>query len=220
MSGRKAIRQFTRVLMVDPTSAEAYWRRGREFYLSKKYPRALADINKSLQVDSTFSYGQVISSRGEVHEWMGDDAAAMRDYSRAIRYAATQDPTIPQGVEQDYYFRGRVKLKGRDTASAVLDLDSALLHYPKHYNARTLRARLSCQQGKYQAALADYAYLFEHAFPGLDFYVDAESAADFYYRGTAKKQLGDSTWRRDLAIAEYFRYHSGKPVYHMTNTWY
>ncbi|GAA4041629.1 hypothetical protein GCM10022409_29550 [Hymenobacter glaciei] len=217
--GRKAIRLFSRAIAQDPTSAKAYWRRGDEYYRLKKYPLALADLNKSLQVDSTFSYGQVTSDRGQAHEMMGDYAAAIRDFTRAIGYAAT-DPDGPQGLEAYYYHRGRTKLKGRDTTSALIDLDSALRHYPKHYDARTLRARVYCRQGQYQAALAEYAYLFEKAYPGLDFRVEPESAADFYYRGRAKQQVGDSTWRRDLAIAKRFRYYPGKSIYHKGGTEY
>lgn len=218
--GRKAIRLFTRALAQDSTSAKAYWRRGDEYYRLKKYPLALADLNKSLQVDSAFSYGQVISDRGQTHEMMGKYAAAIRDFTRAIAYAAAEDPDLPQGLEQYYYHRGRTRLKDCDTTSALLDLDSALRHYPKHYEARTLRARVYCQQGKYQAALAEYAYLFEKAYPGLDLRLEAEAAADFYYRGRAKQQVGDSTWRRDAAIAKRFRYYPGKAIYQKGGTGY
>ncbi|RZK31122.1 MAG: tetratricopeptide repeat protein [Hymenobacter sp.] len=211
--GRKAIRLFTRAIRQDSTSAKAYWRRGDEYYRLKKYPLALADLNKSLQVDSAFSYGQVIADRGQTHEMMGNYAAAIRDFTRAIAYAAAKDPDLPQGLEQYYYHRGRTNLKDRDTTCALLDLASALRYYPKHYEARTLRARVYCRQGKYQAALAEYAYLFEKAYPGLDLRLEAESAADFYYRGRAKQQVGDSTWRRDSAIAKRFHYYPGKPIY-------
>ncbi|MGI4742577.1 MAG: hypothetical protein ACRYG7_46050 [Janthinobacterium lividum] len=169
---------------------------------------------------SAFSYGQVISNRGQTHEMMGDYAAAKRDFTRAIAYAAAGDPSLPQGLERYYYHRGRTKLKDRDTTSALVDSDSALRRYPKHYEARTLRARVSCRQGKYQAALADYTYLFAQAYPGLDFTVEAESAADFYYRGRAKQQLGDSSWRHDLAIAKRFRYYPGRPIYQKGGTGY
>jgi tetratricopeptide (TPR) repeat protein len=212
--GRKAIRLYTRAIVQDPANAKAYWRRGDEYYRSKKYSLALADFNKSFQVDSAFSYGQVVSDRGQTYEMLGNFPAAILDFTRAIGYAIAQDPELPQSLEQYYYHRGRTKLKSRDTTSALVDLDSALHHWEKHYEARTLRARVYCKQGMYQAALADYTYLFQKAYPDLDFRVEAESAADFYYRGIAKQQVGDSTYRRDLAIARRYHYHPGKPIYH------
>lgn len=211
--GHKAIRLFTQALAQDSTSAEAYWRRGDAYYRLKKYAVALADFQHSLRVDSTFSYGQVISDRGQTYEMLHDYPAAIRDFTRAITYATAQDPSLPQGLEQYYYHRGRTRLKNRDTTAALLDLDSALHHYQRHYDARTLRARTYCQQGSYQAALADYTYLFPQAYPNQDFPLKPESAADFYYRGIAKRHVGDSTYQRDLAIAKRFRYYSGKPIY-------
>jgi tetratricopeptide (TPR) repeat protein len=218
--GAKAIRLFTRAIAQDSMSAKAYWRRGDEYYRLKKYSLALADLNKSLQVDSAFSYGQVISDRGQTHEMMGDYADAIQDFTRAIAYAATEDLDLPQGLERYYYHRGRTRLKDCDTTFALLDLDSALRYYPKHYEARTLRARVYCRQGKYQTALAEYAYLFEQSYPGLDFRLEAESAADFYYRGRAKQQVGDGTWRRDLAIAKRLGYYPDKSIYHKGGTGY
>lgn len=211
--GHKAIRLFTQALAQDSTSAEAYWRRGNVYYRLKKYTLALADLQHSLRVDSTFSYGQVISDRGQTYEMLHDYLAAIRDFTHAITYATAQNPSLPQGLEQYYYHRGRTSLKNRDTTAALVDLDSALHHYQRHYDARTLRARIYCQRGSYQAALADYTYLFRQAYPDQDFPLEPESAADFYYRGIAKQHVGDSTYQRDLAIAKRFRYYPSKPTY-------
>ncbi len=212
-SGQKAIRLCTRALTLDSANAEAYWRRGDEYYTLKKYTLALADLQHSLRADSLFSYGQVVSSRGQTYEMLGNYPAAIQDFTRAITYANSQDRSLPQGLDAYYYNRGRASWKHRDTLSALIDLDSALQHYSRHYYARTLRARIHCQQGKYQAAMADYTYLFQQAYPELDFDLDPESAADFYYRGIAKQHLGDSTHARDLAIARRYHYFPGKQIY-------
>lgn len=212
--GQKAIRLYTRALTLDSTNAEAYWRRGNEYYTLKKYTLALADLQRSLRADSLFSYGQVVSSRGQTYEMLGNYPAAIRDFTRAITYEATPDVGLHHGaVDAYYYHRGRTNWKQRDTLSALVDLDSALQHYSQHYYARTLRARIYCQQGKYQAAMADYTYLFQQAYPDLDFDLDPESAADFYYRGITKQHLGDSTYARDLAVAKRYHYFPGKRIY-------
>src|SRR5690242_11369450 len=56
-----AIAIYTYILALDSGNAEAYWRRGDEYYRMKNYDMALLDFNNSLQVDSNFSYHQVIS---------------------------------------------------------------------------------------------------------------------------------------------------------------
>jgi tetratricopeptide (TPR) repeat protein len=210
----KAIRLYTRALALDYTNAEAYWRRGNEYYTLKKCTLALADLQHSLQVDSLFSYGQVISSRGQTYEMLGNYPAAIRDFTYAIAYEAAPDLNLHHGaVDEYYYHRGRTNWKNRDTLSALVDLDSALHHYSRHYYARTLRARIYCQQGNHKAAMADYTYLFQKAYPDLDFTLDPKSAADFYYWGIAKQHLGDSTYAHDLAVAKCYHYFPGKRIY-------
>lgn len=211
-SGRKAIRLFSKAIKLAPHNAEAYWRRAHEYYRMKKYVIALKDINQSLQVDPAFSYGQVISDRGQTLEMLHDYANAISDFSAAINYALGQDTTIPQQLEQYYYHRGRTKLKSADTTSAMMDLDSALHFWPSHHFARELRARVNCKLGKYQAAMNDYNYMLKED-PASDFPIDKEYSADFYYRGITKQHLGDSTYINDLKIAKKFRYYPGKVIY-------
>jgi tetratricopeptide (TPR) repeat protein len=211
--GKKAIRLFTKAIKIDSNNAKAYWRRGDEYYRMKKYEMALKDLNKSLQVDSTFSFGQIISDRGQTFEMLHDYANAISDFTKAINYALQQDTTIPQSLEQYYYHRGRTKLKFSDTASAMRDLDSAIYFWQSHHFARALRAKTNCILGNYSAAMADYNYMLKKDFAGMDFPIDKEYSADFYYRGITKQHLGDSTYIDDLNIAKQFHYYPGKIIY-------
>lgn len=211
--GKKAIRLFTKAIELDSNNAKAYWRRGDEYYRMKKYDLALKDLNKSLQVDSTFSFGQVISDRGQTFEMLQDYANAINNFTRAINYALQQDTTIPQSLEQYYYHRGRAKLKFSDTVSAMVDLDSAIYFWQSHHFARALRAKTNCILGNYRAAMGDYNYMLKNDFSGMDFPIDKEYSAAFYYRGITKQHLGDSTYIKDLNIAKRFRYYPGKIIY-------
>ncbi len=211
--GKKGIRIFTKVIKLDSNNAEAYWRRAHEYYKIKKYDLAFKDINKSLQVDSNFSYGQVMSDRGQTLEMMHDFNNAIGDFTKAINFALKQDTTILQSLEQYYYHRGRTKLKFADTISAMVDLDSAIYFWQSHHFARALRAKTNCILGNYSAAMDDYNYMLVKDFAGMDFPIDKEYSADFYYRGITKQHLGDSTYQADFDIAKKFHYYPGKLIY-------
>jgi tetratricopeptide (TPR) repeat protein len=211
--GKKGIRIFTKVIKLDSNNAEAYWRRGDEYYRLKKYDLALKDINKSLQADSAFSYAQVISDRGQTKEMLHDYINASIDFTKAINFALKQDTTIPQSLEEYYYHRGRVKLKSLDTASALIDLDSAIYFWQSHHFARKLRAKVNTALGNYKLAMGDYNYMLNKKNGDSDFPYNKEWAADFYYRGIAKQHTGDNTYQTDLNKAKKFRYYPGKVIY-------
>jgi tetratricopeptide (TPR) repeat protein len=211
--GNKAIRLLTKAIKLDSNNVKAYWRRGGEYYRMKKYDMALKDLNKSLQVNSTFSFGQVMSDRGQTFEMLHDYSSAVSDFTKAINYALEQDTTIPQRLEQYYYHRGRAKLKFADTISAMVDLDSAIYFWQSHHFARALRAKTNCILGNYNAAMDDYNYMLKSDFASMDFPIVKEYSADFYYRGITKQHLGDSTYINDLNIAKRFHYYPGKIIY-------
>jgi hypothetical protein len=105
-------------------------------------------------------------------------------------------------------------LKSRDTAAALVNLDNALRPLPQALR----RPNASCQSllPARQVPRGDgrLHLFFEKAYPGLDFRVEAESAADFYYRGIGKQQAGDTTYPSALAFARRFRYYPSKSTYH------
>jgi tetratricopeptide (TPR) repeat protein len=202
--GKKAVHMYSQAIQLDTTSAEAYWRRGDEYHRLKKYRLAMKDLNKSLYLDSGFSYGQVISDRAQTFEMMHNYADAIDDFTKAINYALNND-TAHQSVEQYYYFRARTKLKYYDTASAMVDLDSAIYFWQSYHFARKLRARINTIRGNYKKAMADYNYMLFRENGAIDFPRDKQSAADYYYRGLAKKNSGDPTYDWDLEIAKRLR---------------
>ncbi len=212
-SGKKAIKIFTKVIELDSNNAEAYWRRAHVYYRMKKYNKALDDLNKSLLVDSTFTYDQVISDRGQTKEMLKNYSEAILDFTAAINFALLQDTSIPQGLEKYYYHRARTKLKNSDTSSALYDLDCSLYYWQSHFSARMLRAKVNTALGNYTIAMADYNYLHERENIGMDIPNDKEYADAFYYRSIAKQNTGDDTFIDDLKISEKYHYYLGKVIY-------
>ncbi|MBI3139063.1 MAG: hypothetical protein HYZ15_10790 [Sphingobacteriales bacterium] len=205
-----AIAIYTTVIMLDSNNAEAYWRRGDELYRTRKYNEALIDLNRSLEVDSNFSYSQVISDRGQAKDMLLYYQEAISDFTKAINVALTKNSTIPQGLEKYYYNRANSKLKLGDTAYALIDLDSAIYFWSSHHFAIKRRAQVNTALGKYTEAMKDYKLLIQQ---NGDFPDDEEWSADFYYRGIAKKRTGDKTYKKDFKKAEKYKYYHGKRIY-------
>ena len=205
--GKNGIRQFTKFIKSDSNIAEAYWRRGYEYYRTNQYSLALLDFTKAISKDSTFNHSNVLEDKGLAEEMLGMYNDARNDFTKAISYAYTQDTTIPQGLDKYYYHRGRTKFKLGDTLNAILDLDSSLKFWDFHFYARKLRAMLFAVTGQYQKAMDDYNFLLNKwQGGGMDFSIDAEYAIDYYWRAMTKQKIGDKSYLKDLEIAEKLKY--------------
>jgi hypothetical protein len=66
--------------------------------------------------------------------------------------------------------------------------------------------------GQYQNAMDDYNFLLFKWNGNGDFSVDKEYAIDFYWRARTKQELGDSSYLKDLEIAEKLKYKNFKPT--------
>jgi tetratricopeptide (TPR) repeat protein len=211
--GKKGIKGFTKLLNVDSNNAELYWRRGYEYYRTYQYSLAIPDFTKSISKDSTFNHSEVLADRGLSKEMLGKFEDAIVDFTKAISYSYTQDTTIPQGLDKYYYHRGRTKFKLGDTTNAILNLDSCLTFWSFHFYARKLRAMLFAMSGHYQKAMDDYSFLLtKWQGVGMDFSNKREYAIDYYWRAITKQNLNDSSYLKDLEIAEKLRYQKFKPT--------
>ena len=211
--GRKGIKQYTKVIKLDSNNAEAYWRRGNEYYRTNQFSLAIPDFTKSISKDSTFNHANVLADRGIAKEMLGMFNEAIIDFSHAIAYSFTQDTTIPQGFERYYYGRGRTKFKLGDTLNGIKDLDTALKWWPQGYHIRKLRARLLASTGQYKEAMDDYNFLLYKWNGNGEFPIDKEYAIDFYWRARAKQELGDSSYLKDLEAAKKLKYKKDKLTY-------
>src|SRR5687767_7270604 len=92
--GQKGIRHYTRIIKIDSNCAEAYWRRGYEYYRTNQYSLAVPDFTIAIFKDSTFNAATVVADRGLAKEMLGRYEEAIIDFSKAISYSYTQDTTI------------------------------------------------------------------------------------------------------------------------------
>ena len=208
--GKKGIKGFTDLISADSNNAELFWRRGYEYYRTDLYFQALTDFNTAISKDPNFNFASVVSDRGLSKEMLGDYSDAIADFTKAITYSFTKDTTIPQGLEEFYYHRGRAKFKKGDTLNAIKDLDSSLKWWNQHYYARKLRAMLLAATRQYQKAMDDYKFLLYDWNGNGEFSLNKEFAIDFYWRAITKQNLSDSSYSKDLEIANKLRYKNFK----------
>ncbi len=77
-----AIASLTRAIELDSTQPDPYYDRALAYGRQQNYPAALSDLDRALALEPGFRLAVV--ARGRIHELMGDEQAALADYSRYI----------------------------------------------------------------------------------------------------------------------------------------
>ncbi len=185
--GTKAVRLYTRAISKDKNNVEAYWRRGDEYYKMQQYDKSIADFDKAISIDSSFNNGYLFGDRGNTKEAMNDLKGAIEDYTTALHFCKTTEPSTPR--ENFYFYRGRTNIKLGDTSSAISDTDSALYYWNTFPRARYQKARLLVMQEKYQEAIPYYKGLIDPTFAD-----DKEFLEDVFYLGVLKYKTADTTF--------------------------
>jgi tetratricopeptide (TPR) repeat protein len=185
--GAKAIRLYTKAISKDKRNVEAYWRRGNEYYKTKQYDKSISDFNNAISIEPSFNNGYLFGDRGNTKEAMNDLNGAVEDYTTALLLCKTTQPSTPR--ENFYFYRGRAKLRLGDTASAIVDTDSALYYWNSFPRARYQKARLLVMQEKYQEAIPYYQGGIDPSFAD-----DKEFLEDVFYLGLLKFKIGDTTY--------------------------
>ena len=132
------------------------------------------------------------NQRGNAKHEMGDDAAAIADYDKALEID-------PQSAEV-YSNRGGVKDSMGDHAAALADFDRALEIDPQLAGAYSNRGIAKNHMGSYAAALADFDRALE---------IDPQDMKAYYNRGVAKDKISDYA----AAIADFDRALEINPQY-------
>jgi tetratricopeptide (TPR) repeat protein/tRNA A-37 threonylcarbamoyl transferase component Bud32 len=120
--------------------------------------------------------------RGLIHDTMGDFAAAIADYSEAIRI----DPELASV----YNNRGNAEASLGNHDAAIADYSEAIRIDPGDATAYNNRASSQDSLGNYEAAIADYSQAIR---------VDPDFAIAYKNRGTARYSHGEY----EAAIADY-----------------
>jgi tetratricopeptide (TPR) repeat protein len=199
---RKAMRRYNRAILFNKESVLAYWRRAALHYRNDKFEKSIEDLNKAIQIDSTFNSGYLFGDRGNAKEMLGHYQGAIRDFSVAIDLCKIEPnrPSTPK--ENFFHYRARAYINVGDTIAAIKDLDSAIFYWDKMARAIWLRAQLKAKLKRYEEAMQDYKSLpLDDSEARFDYYAD-----DFYYQGVCKFKTGDSTFCDDWTIAAKYNF--------------
>lgn len=199
---KKAMQVYNRAIFLNKKSALAYWRRGNLYAtetFNYDYEKAIADLTRSIQIDSTFNGGYAFWDRAYCKRQINDNIGALADYDKAI--------AISPQKENFYYFRATLKYyRFQDIEGAIRDLDSAIKYWEKYDLARLCRAELKVINGDFKGALEDYKKL---QYPLREY--DLSNADEYYYRGIAKYEIGDKNGAcKDLLTSNKLGFNQAK----------
>lgn len=79
-----AIKDYTRVLELDPKNQLALYERAWAYCLMSEYNSAVTDFSALIKLNPTYEYGSVYQSRGWTYEQLGDLEKALADYDKAL----------------------------------------------------------------------------------------------------------------------------------------
>ncbi len=211
-----ANREMSRVVSLQPDSAEVHLQQGRLLYDNDKYAEAIVAYNKALELEPRNVLA--LTDRGEARFLNGDAEGALADYNAAVDVDPKYELVyLRAGVvrhnQKDYdralanytkaidldprdarawYFRGLVKEEQEDYSGALKDYDKARQINPRKNEYRTRLALMQQQLSNPSAAIDN---LNKAAL------VDPSDENAFFYRGYVYAQQGNY----DMAIQDYSR---------------
>jgi tetratricopeptide (TPR) repeat protein len=166
---------FAQLALFQVRRAEAHLRLGET-------ARAMADLDAAEKLDS--GTPGVLLVRGRALEASGDNAAALRSYTRAL--------FGQPGWAEAHLARGRLRARLGDETGAEADFD-AVLSDPQdiaaHPDAYRDRAMLHCRQGNWEAASVGWQ-VWAGLVPGGPAYLSELLEARGYLRNPAPLGLG------------------------------
>jgi tetratricopeptide (TPR) repeat protein len=158
-----AIQDFTSAIEVKKYEDEgqeqildaiAYFERGKCYEKQGKYPEALEDFNKSLQLDPT--NGGIYYERAVCKAQLGDFDGSLEDYSKAIE--------ADKMAAESYNNRGLIKLQLVDYEGSISDFSKAYEKDTTFSEALVNRATAKTESGDLEGALQDYDKAIEKGF--------------------------------------------------------
>ena len=146
----KALDNLNKALTLDPAHAKSYNNRGNTHFFLKEYEKALADINKSLEItESSLGY----YSRAKIYEGKGDSQKAVADYTKAVEL----NPRFAEA----YSNRGLLFQKQGIIDLAHQDFTKAITIDPLDGIYYFNRANIYFLRGQITLAVADYSRAIE-----------------------------------------------------------
>lgn len=177
------ITNFTKVIELDATVAQAYVNRGYAYRLKGNDDLAIADFNKAIELkpDYELAYG----NRASLYVKKLSFDLALTDINKALQ--------LKPDNASAYNDRGFIYRRMGNKEAALADLDKAIQLYgdsPKAFLAYFNRGLLRCSTGCAELSFADYNKAIQ---------LNPNFAEAYVERGS----VYDSKRRFDLAIADY-----------------
>ncbi|KAM5243495.1 tetratricopeptide repeat protein 6 [Hipposideros larvatus] len=147
---QKAWNHFTIAIDVDPKSYLAYEGRAMVCLQMGDNFAAIQDINNAIKINTT---AECLTNRGVIHEFMGQQQNAMKDYQAAI----SLNPTYSLA----YYNAGNTYFRHRQYSQASDYFSKALKFNPENECATMNRAIANTILKKYEEAREDFANVVE-----------------------------------------------------------
>uniref|UniRef100_A0A8D1CIJ4 Tetratricopeptide repeat domain 6 n=1 Tax=Sus scrofa TaxID=9823 RepID=A0A8D1CIJ4_PIG len=147
---QKAWNHFTIAIQVDPKNYLAYEGRAVVCLQMGDYFAAIQDINAAIKINTTAEF---LTNRGVIHEFMGQQQNAMRDYQAAI----SLNPTYSLA----YFNAGNIYFHHRQFSQASDYFSKALKFDPENECATMNRAIANTVLKKYEEAKEDFAHVVE-----------------------------------------------------------
>lgn len=210
---RRAQDNYSRAIRLEPTLAEAYYRRGLGHLKAQEYDRALRDESNALEIDGEHAIAYAV--RGRARAALGDFQQAMSDLDQACslapllsepflhrglvrhQYALHEEALadITRAIELDpmsalaYMARGEVQLAMGGHEQAIADFDQSLALDPQQPLAYDARGQARAALREYEQAIEDYGQALQ---------LEPAYAKSLANRGVAYQQLG----RNEQAITD------------------
>ncbi len=143
---RCRIDEYSALIEANPKNAVAYFNRGHNYSLEKKYDSAVSDFNKVIQLDPQFP--QIYSNRGVAYSLLKLYDLAIADYGREIELA----PHSPSG----HYGRGSAYHSKGDHDKALLNYNRAIELAPDEWLYRYVRGWLHYRNDSKTLAKEDF----------------------------------------------------------------
>ncbi len=153
-------------------TAEVYFYKGLDKSLLKDYKGAIADYNKSIELNP--NNAMVFNNRGFIKTKLKYYKGAIADYTKAIEL----DPNLTDA----YLNRGIAKRLLKYYKGAIADYTKAIELNPNYATAYYNRGVAKVSLKDYKGAIADYSKAIE---------LNPNFASAYYNRGVAKYYLGN-----------------------------
>ena len=157
-----------------------YMVRGNLYFNQQKWDLALADYNKTIELDPKYTWAYLERGRVYVNQQKWD--LALADYNKAIE--------LDSKYTLAYINRGLLYNEQKKFQLALADYSKAIELDPKYELAYVNRGRLYKEQEKFELALADYSKAIE---------LDPQYANAYFQRGILYFQKGEY----ELALQDF-----------------